>query len=414
MREPDVIVIGGGQAGLAMSQSLTARGIEHVVFERGRVGERWHSQRWPSLCLLTPNALSALPGMQHTGHDPSAFMPAHEFASYLTSYALAMNVPVIGGVEVTRVERTSYGYRVSTSAGPWRSRVVVIATGACNTPMRPAMAGTLHPSILSISPSDYRQPRQLPDGGVLVVGASATGIQLAEEIHASGRPVVLSVGNHTRVPRRYRGRDLYAWMDTSGILDDPILDTGNRDFARRQPSLQLIGSSTSRDLDLGVLHRQGVQLVGRLSAIDSMTARFRGDLAQTTASSQARKLRILDRIDDYIANQGLCVPAAAPRLRLPLAAAGDDLTLNLRRAGIRSVVWATGYIRRYPWLDVSVLDHSGEIMHRGGITAAPGLYALGLTFLRRRRSSLISGCGLDAEDLAPAIKAHLDRAAIAA
>jgi putative flavoprotein involved in K+ transport len=409
MRTTDVLIIGGGQAGLVMSRSLTARDIDHVVLERGRIGERWHSQRWHSLHLLTPNALSALPGLTHAGYAPDAFMPARAFASYLDTYARTIASPAVTNCEVTAVEQIAGGYRVSTTRGTWKSRAVVIATGACDTPFRPAMALALARSIFQLSPPDYREPGQLPAGKVLVVGASATGVQLAEEIHASGRPVLLSVGDHTRVPRRYRGRDIYTWMDTAGVLDDPILEGGNLEAARRQASLQLTGRPDNRDLDLRVLRRLGIRLTGRLIAIDGTKAGFDGDLAQTTGAAHVRMTRILDRIDNCIEARGLDVPPAAPATRTPFLAAGDVHTLDLRREGIRSVVWATGYVRRHPWLKAPVLDRSGEIIHRGGVTALPGLYVLGLTFLRRRRSSFISGCGLDAGELAPLVEAHLNR-----
>jgi len=412
MLKTDVTIIGGGQAGLVMSRSLTARGIDHVVLERGRIGERWHSERWNSLHLLTTNAHSALPGLPHKGSDPDAFMPAGAFASYLGLYAQEIAAPVMGGVAVTEVERSGCGgFRISTNVGQWQSRAVVVATGACDMPFRPAMADGLAPSIFQMVPSDYREPGQLPQGGVLVVGASSTGVQLAEEIHASGRPVTLAVGNHTRMPRRYRGRDIYVWMDAAGILDDPPLQSGNLDAARRQPSTQLIGDSHNRDLDLGVLRSQGIRLFGRLSGIDGARVEFRGDLERTTGASHVRMQRTLKRIDDFISNQGLSIPEADSGTRVPFLAASDSLALDLQRGGIGSVVWATGYIRRYPWLKVPALDHCGEIIHHGGVAPVPGLYALGLTFMRRRRSQFIDGCGLDAEDLTPAIEAHLNLSA---
>jgi len=273
------------------------------------------------------------------------------------------------------------------------------------------MADALAHSILQVSPSDYWEPAHLPKGGVLVVGASSTGAQLAEEIHASGRPVTLAVGDHTRVPRRYRGRDIYAWMAEAGILDEAPKETGNLNAARRQPSLQTVGRPDNRDLDLSILSRQGVRLTGRFAAIDGVNASFSGDLERTTATSHARMLRILDRIDACIESRGLEAPDADPAARIPFLAAGDPLTLDLRRARIQSVVWATGYIRRYPWLKVPVLDSRGEIIHRGGVTNMPGLFALGLIFQRRRRSPFIDGCGLDAEALAPMVRAHLDLSA---
>lgn len=410
MRKVDVVIIGGGQAGLAMSRSLTAEAVDHVVLERGRVGERWHSERWRSLHLLTTNAMSALPGLPHEG-DPDAFMPASAFATYLSSYARKIAAPVLSGVEVLRVEPIASGYRVSTTAGDWQSRAVVIATGACETPFRPAAANLLPGSIEQISPTTYREPGQLPPGGVLVVGASSTGVQLAEEIHASGRPVMLSVGDHTRVPRRYRGRDIFAWMEASGILDEPVIENGNVEYARRQPSLQLVGRPDNRDIHLGILRDQGVRLLGRFAGISSGSAAFSGDLDQTTAASHKRMLRCLDRIDAHIVDNGLQTTAPDTAARVPFFARGDAITLNLSREGIRSVVWATGYTRRYPWLKAPVLDHRGEINHRGGVTSLPGLFVLGLTYLRRRRSSFIDGCALDARELAPLLKTHLDLSA---
>ena len=402
MLKIDVTVIGGGQAGLAMSRCLTERGIDHVVLERGRIGERWHSERWNSLHLLTTNAHSALPGLPHMGRDPDAFMPAAAFASYLGSYAQEIAAPVMSNVTVAEVKSVGCGgFRISASAGQWQSRAVVIATGACDMPFRPAMADALASCVFQIVPSDYREPGQLPQGGVLVVGASSTGVQLAEEIHASGRPVTLAVGDHTRMPRRYRGRDIYAWMDAAGMLDDPPLASGNLDTARRQPSTQLIGDRHNRDLDLGVLRKQGIRLFGRLSGIDGAKTEFNGDLEQTTGASHVRMQRTLKRIDDFISDHRLSIPKADSEARVPFLANSDSLTLDLLRGGIRSVMWATGYVRRYPWLKVPVLNHCGEIIHHGGVTPMPGLYALGLTFMRRRRSQFIDGCGLDAEDLRP-------------
>jgi putative flavoprotein involved in K+ transport len=409
MRNPDVIIIGAGQAGLAMSRSLTAQGVDHVVLERGLIGERWYSERWKSLQLLTTNEMSALPGLPQEG-DPDAFMPAIAFAAYLQTYAHKIGAPVISGVEVTKVEPAARGYRVTTSAGQWLPRSVIIATGACDTPYRPPMARALAPSLLQISPKEYWEPNDLPKGGVLVVGASSAGMQLAEEIHASGRPVTLAVGDHTRVPRRYRGRDIYTWMETAGILDDPALEGGNLAAARHQPSLQLVGRPDNRDIDLGILGRQGIRLMGRLAGMDGIKAEFSGDLERTSAASHARMLRILDRIDDCIERRRLAAPPADPDVRIPLRVSGDPATLDLRRERIRSVVWATGYRRRYSWLNVPVLDDHGEIAQRGGITSFPGLFVLGLVFLRRRRSSFINGCGIDADEIAGDVRSFLDQA----
>lgn len=391
-----------------MSRSLSLRGVDHVVLERGRIGERWHSERWHSLNLLTTRAMSALPGLRHSG-DPDFFMPAAAFASYLEHYAHATSAPVITGAAVTGVERTGCGFRVTTTAGRWRASAVIIATGACDTPYRPPMALALPRSITQIFPASYGEPAQLPEGGVLVVGASASGAQLAEEIHASGRPVTLAVGNHTRAPRRYRGRDIYEWLETAGILDEPAVEGDRLTAARRQPALQVIGRADNRDLNLEVLHQQGIRLAGRLVAIDRMQVTFGGDLKATADYSHARMVRMLDRIDQCIDMHGYDAAPADPQARSSFAFAPDPHTIDLANSGIRTVVWATGYVRRYPWLKLPVLDEQGELVHHGGVTAVPGLYAMGLNFMRRRRSAFINGCALDAEDLAPMVQAHLDQ-----
>jgi len=405
MRKSDVVIIGAGQAGLVMSRALSARGIEHVVLERGRVGERWRSERWCSLHLLTPASLSALPGHPHIGVDPEYFLRATEFASYLTAYARWVGAPVVYGADVHAVEPLPAGFRVSSSVGIWYARAVVIATGACDVPYRPPMARNLTPEVEQLVPSHYRCPDQLAAGGVLVVGASATGVQLADEIQASGRPVTLAVGEHTRMPRRYAGMDIYAAMDLSGILDDPTPDDGP---PRQSPSPQVVGHPDHRDLDLGTLQARDVRLLGRLSGIDGLQASFAGDLAETTARSHTRLVRTLDRIDTACRHLGMTVAPSNGRAREPVLLAAEQTTLDLRRAGIRTVLWATGYIRRYPWLRVPVLNAHGEIRHRGGIASYQGLYVLGLNFMRRRRSHFIEGCGRDAAELAPMIESHLD------
>lgn len=408
MRNPDVIIIGGGQAGLVMSRCLTARGIDHVVLERGRIGERWCTERRASLTLLTTNANSVLPGLAQAG-EPHAFSHARAFADYLVRYADAMHVPAICGVKAAKVASGPCGYRVTTNAGEWMAKAVIVATGYCQIPYRPGIAASLAPSVLQIAPRDYAGPHELPDGGVLVVGASATGVQMAEEIQSSGRPVTLAVGAHTRMPRRYRGRDIYAWMEAAGILDErPKPGTEERPPT---PSLQLVGSPECRDVSLETLQKQGVRLLGRLLAVRGALTGFDGGLAQRAADSHARMLRTLNRIDAWIATKGIAAPPADPSTRAPFIAANDPLSLDLDRVGIRSVVWATGYTRAYPWLRVPVLTERGEIRNRGGITAAPGLFVLGLEFMRRRRSQFISGCGIDADEIVSHVQSYLDRAA---
>lgn len=399
-RTTDALVIGAGQAGLAMSHCLARHGIDHVLLERGRVAERWRSERWDSLRLLTPNWMSRLPGgYAHGGADPDGFMTMPEVVGFLDRYARSFAAPVQQETVVRAVRRIAGGYAVETSRGDWRARAVVIATGHCDVPLVPAMARALPPHIVQVTPSAYRNPAQLPaGGGVLVVGASASGIQLAEEIHRSGRPVTLAVGRHTRLPRRWRGRDIMAWLERIGVLDETAAQVKDLAWARRQPSLQLVGRADGTSLDLGTLRGIGVRVVGRATGIEGGVLGLADDLAETTGAAQRTLDRLLARIAAAAEAEGAPDEARPPPLVLP---GGGPERLDLAREDIRAVVWATGFRRDYAWLQVQgVLDAAGEIIHQEGVTPAPGLFALGLRFLRRRRSSFLDGVGADAEALA--------------
>lgn len=406
MHFTDIVIIGAGQAGLAMSHCLSARGIDHVVLERGRVGERWRSERWDSLRLLTPNWMTRLPAGGYDGPDPDGFMTMPETVRFLEDYALRIAAPVESGADVRSARRVGAGYHIVTDAGEWMARGLVIATGHCDLPRVPTMASRLARHIVQVVPRDYRRPDQLPEGGVLVLGASASGIQLAEEIHASGRPVTLSVGHHTRLPRRYRGHDILWWLDRLGSLRKAKADLHPHATLREEPSLQLVGSHDHRSIDLAILQRQGVQLVGRATAARGRRMRFAGDLSQTTAAADLRLIRILNGIDEA-AESGIFGRAGPREAAEPILLPGGDAAIDLDRAGIRTVVWATGYRRSYPWLDMPVLDARGEIVNEGGICPLAGLYVLGLNFMRRRNSSFIDGVGADAEALAAHIASHL-------
>ena len=400
MHHVDTVVIGGGQAGLAMSRCLTDLDVEHVVLERGRIGERWRSERWDSLTLLTPRWQSRLPGWRYRGPDPDGYMDRGELVDYLERYAASFDAPVHTGVTVTGVEPDGDGYRIDTEHGAWLCANVVLATGDCDTPYVPELADDLPGDIRQVVPTRYRNPTGLPTGGVLVVGASATGIQLASEIHASGRPVTLSVSRHTRLPRTYRGRDILWWLDRMGVFDERSADVADLDASRGQPSLQLVGTPDRSTLDLGVLTRSGVRLAGRTVAVRGTEVRFADDLIESTVAADLKLARLLLRIDEHVTAHGLdgVVDGPEPFRRIDV----DDgpESIDLRRDGIRTVVWATGFVRRYPWLRVPVLDERGEIRHQGGITPAPGLYVMGLRFLRRRNSSFIDGQKTDARELA--------------
>jgi putative flavoprotein involved in K+ transport len=401
----DVVIIGGGQAGLAMSRCLEGHGVEHVILERGRVGERWRSQSWASLRLLTPNWLNTLPGAPYAGPDPDDFMSAGAFAAQLDGFAGARTEPVRTSVLVRAVRPAGGGWLVETDQGSWTARAVVIATGACGTACVPALAERLHPSVRQLHASAYRSPAGLPMKGVLVVGASASGVQIAEEIHRSGRPVTLSAGSHTRLPRRYRGRDIFAWLEALGILDERSAEGGDLGRLRGQPSLQLVGDQHHRMLDLGALRELGVKLSGRLVEADGHRVELDGSLSETTGDAQRRLDRLLLRIEATALPRSDAAPADPPPPLNLHAPAGH---LDLKARGIGAVIWATGYRPAYPWLRVPLLDEWGEIRHEGGVTPADGLYALGLRHMRRRSSSFIRGSGRDAEELVPHIIAGLE------
>jgi len=407
MNRIDTLIIGGGQAGIAMSRALTSRGVEHVVLERGRLGERWRSERWDSLRLLTPRWLSRLSGWDpRDGRDPHGFMGRGELVRYLEDFSRIFGVPLQEGVAVRRVEQGERGFRVWTDQECWNADRVVIATGQSQAPHVPGIGRSLNGSIHQVVPSAYRNPDQLAEGGVLVVGASATGIQLAEEIHASGRPVTLAVGRHTRLPRRYRGRDVLAWLHDMGVLEQRIDAVANPAASAEQPSMQLVGTPDHRTLDLGLLARRGVRLAGRLMAGDGHRVGFADDLVENLAAADWKLAGLRLRIDRHVRRAGLEGAAPPPDPFEPGPMALGPERLDLRREGIRTVLWATGFRRDYPWLRVPVLDAAGEIRHREGITPVPGLYVLGLNFLRRRTSSFLTGVGADAEEIA----AHILRA----
>ena len=407
-RATTVVVIGAGHSGLAMSRCLTERGIDHVVLERGRVAESWRTQRWDSLRLLTPNWQNRLPGQGYTGDDPDGFLSMPEVIAFVEGYARVVDAPVQQETAVTAVRPSGDGYTVVTDQGDWRCRCVVLASGTCNLPSLPDCADGVPDGVESVSPLDYRNPDQLPDGGVLVVGAAATGVQLADEIQRSGRPVTLSVGEHVRLPRTYRGRDIQHWMEVTGRLDERYDAVDEILRARGVASPQLVGTPERTTLDLNALTATGVQLRGRLGTVRDGVAMFSGGLGNHCALADQKLRRLLDDIDDWIADQGLDAEVDPPGRPTSTAVPSEvPLTLDLTRGEIRSVVWATGFRPDLSWLEIPAFDDRGRLRHDGGVVASPGVYLLGATFLRRRRSSFIHGAGPDANDLADHLEGHL-------
>jgi putative flavoprotein involved in K+ transport len=403
-----VVVIGAGHAGLAMSRCLTERSIDHVVLERGEVANSWKTERWDSLRLLTPNWQSRLPGYGYAGPEPHGYRTMPETVAFLERYAEVISAPLQLHTAVTSLRRTESGYTIATKQGEWRSRVVVLASGACNVASVPAVAEAVPPSIATLTPMQYRNPGQLEQGGVLVVGASATGMQIAEEIQRSGRPVTLAVGEHIRMPRRYRGRDIQWWMDAAGILDQRYEEIEDLARARAVPSLQLAGYPDYRTLDLNSLTELGVKLIGRLAGIRDGKALFSGSLRNQVALSDLKMNRLLDTIDAWAMANGVEDEVEPPHRLAPTRVEGaPPLSLDLKRGEIRTIIWATGYRPDYSWLDVPVLDRKGRIRHDGGVVESPGMYQMGLQFLRRRKSALIDGAGDDARDLSAHIASFL-------
>jgi len=403
------VIVGAGHAGLAMSRCLTERSIDHVLIERGEVANSWRTERWDSLRLLTPNWLSRLPGYAYRGDDPDGFRTMPEVIDFLDTYARAVAAPVRTRTTVLSVRAADRGYVVATDQGVWRCRTVVLASGACNIPSVPKVADQVPGDIAQLTPMTYRNPDQLADGGVLVVGASASGTQLAYEIHRSGRPVTLAVGEHVRVPRSYRGRDIQWWMEAAGVLDERYDEVDDIVRARNVPSLQLTGSPERITLDLNALGDRGVTLIGRLAGISEGKAQFSGSLANQCKLADLKMNRLLDLIDDWATASGLGDTVAAPhRFEATRVADSPPLGMDLAAAGIRTILWATGYRPDFSYLDVPVFDRKGRIRHDGGVTPAPGLYVMGLQFLRRRKSALIDGAGSDARDLSAHLAAYLD------
>ncbi len=369
------------------------------MLERGEVANSWKRERWESLRLLTPNWQSRLPGHRYDGPDPDGYMTAAEVTEFIERFAKVCSAPVRTGVSVTSVRRTDDGYLVTTSSGDIHCRAVVIASGACNRPAVPQFRDAVPASVEELTPFDYRGPAQLPDGGVLVVGASATGVQLAAELAAAGRPVTLSVGEHVRLPRLYRGRDVLWWMDASRLWDQRYDEVDDLTRARRLPSPQLVGSTERTTLDLNVLTAMGVELVGRWATVRDGRALFSGGLRNVFALADLKMERLLDTFDQWARAAGRDEAVEPERFAPTSVPDSTRLQLDLRSGEMAAIVWATGFRPEYGWLDVPVIDAKGQLRHEGGVVDSPGLYALGLPVLRRRKSTFIYGIEDDAREV---------------
>jgi putative flavoprotein involved in K+ transport len=392
----DVVVIGAGHSGLAMSAWLSAHSVEHVVLERGEIANSWRHERWDSLRLLTPNWQTRLPDYRYEGSDPDGFMGSADVVQFITRYAGFIGATVRTGTAVHSVTQQGEHFHVVTGQRTWRCQAVVMANGAHGIAQVPALAANLPVSVRSMTPKDYRNPQRLDDAGVLVVGASATGLQLADEIAAAGRAVTLAVGEHIRMPRSYRGRDIQWWLTQAGILDQRFDEVDDLVRARRVPSPQLIGAP--RSLDLNALTARGVRVVGRLVGLEGHVAQFSGALRNECAMADLKQARMLDNFDALAASGALEVSDAPERFAATRVDETPRLRLDLAKERIGTVIWATGFRPDYSWLRAPVFDTKGRLRHHGGFVA-PGLYALGLNFMRRRKSSFIHGAEDDVRDL---------------
>jgi putative flavoprotein involved in K+ transport len=405
MSHADTVIIGAGQAGLALSRHLTLLGYDHVLLEQGRVGERWRSERWDSLALLTPNWANRLPG-DAPAAEPDAYLSRTEFVLGLERYARSFGAPVRERTTVLSVVRSDGAFAIRTDRGDWTATSVVIASGDCAVPAVPWFAAGVPAGVEHRHAARYASPESLQPGGVLVVGSGPSGHQIAHELASAGRDVVMAVGRHARIPRRYRGRDVWAWMHEMGDLSR-TLDHLDHDPRTRVPAtLPLDGRDGGRTLDLGILARAGVRIAGHLQGFTGRHALFSDDLAANAARADERLRRLLARIDAHVATRPDAAAFAPAELIAPLQLAPSPASIDLEAAGISTVVWATGYRPHHPWLQVAVeTGPNGRILHERGETAVDGLFVLGQRWQFRATSHQIGGVGEDAAHVAERIAA---------
>jgi putative flavoprotein involved in K+ transport len=403
-----VAVIGGGQAGLSMSYWLLRRGIEHIVLEAGLAGHEWRDRRWDTFCLVTPNWQCRLPGFPFQGPDPDGFMARDEIAAYLDEYVRSYDFPLKEHTRATRLVREDRGpFRLTTTAGQCTAEQVVVATGPYQVPRTPRLAERIPEDVTQVHSAAYRAPDTLPPGAVLVVGTGQSGCQIAEDLHLAGRRVHLSVGTAPRVARRYRARDVVAWLDEMGYYRRAISDFADADAVRFRANHYVTGRDGGHDIDLRVFAAEGMTLHGRLASVSTNgTAAFAADLERNLDAADAVSESIKDSIDAYVAEKGIDAPGE-PRRSLAWAPSGDGSgPLELRTAGVSSVVWATGFGADYRWVEVPVFNGRGYPTHRRGVTSCPGLYFLGLPWQHTWGSGRFGGVGDDARYLLDRITAH--------
>ncbi len=397
----ETVIVGGGQAGLAMSHCLSQRGREHIVLERARVAERWRTQRWDSLMFQFPNWSIELPGRSYAGSNPDGFSHKNEILTFIEDYAVWIKAPLRTEVEVLSLRPAPHPgrYLVSTSAAVFEARNVVIATGPYQRPRIPSVAAGLPPDVFQVHAADYRNPYELPSGGVLVVGSGASGCQIAEELLTAGRQVFFAIGRHRRVPRRYRGHDVFWWRRALGYLDQKAEGTPGE---RREPPPLVTGVGGGHDVDIRGYATDGMRLLGHVREIRDGRVALVGDLEESLAAGDRTYDEFMSAVDDYLRGRDIDPSGARPST-LARTMVKSAERIDIRESDIRAVVWATGYALDFRWIELPIFDVRGEPMQRRGATSAPGIYFLGLAWMHKVKSSFLYGVGEDAEHLAERI-----------
>ena len=403
-----MVIIGGGQAGLAVAHCLQQRGLPPLVLEQHRIGHAWQQQRWDSFCLVTPNWQCRLPDFPYDGDDPEGFMGRDQIVDYLQRFARKASLPVREGVRVNRLRGDGDGYRLQTSEGELVADQVVIATGGYHQPRRHAQAERLPTTVLQLDARDYLHPNQLPEGAVLVVGSGQSGCQIAEDLHLAGRQVHLSVGSAPRSPRRYRGKDVVDWLDRMGYYAMPIEAHADPTAVRSKTNHYLTGRDGGREIDLRRRALEGMELHGRLQELGRERIRFADDLEASLDEADAVYCRIRSSIDTYILSQELDAPEEAPYAPCWQPTPGPQ-PVELATENLAAVIWCTGYRSDFRWVEVPVFDGSGQPSHERGVTQALGLYFIGLPWLHTWGSGRFCGVAEDAHHIATAIDHRLQR-----
>jgi len=398
----DTIVIGGGQAGLAMSYHLRAQDREHVVLERDRVAARWHGERWDSLYFQFPNWSLQLPGYAYAGSEPDAFAHRSEVARFIEDYARFIDAPLRCGIDVQSLEldREARRFRLITNGGTFEAQRVVVATGPFQRERIPALHADFDAAIFQTSARRYRAPAQLPPGAVLIVGAGGSGCQIAEELLEAGRKVYLCVGRHRRIPRRYRGRDLLAWLEDLGTMSTPIDAFPNR---QPPPPILLTGFQGGHDMDLRELARAGAVLTGKLVAVEDGIARFDDSLEPSLAAADESSAAFVRAVDEHVRVSGIAVEEERPGLRAPTPLQSPR-SIDMKMCDVTSIIWCTGYSLDFGWIKIDVFAGDGTPQQQRGVTNCPGLYFLGLHWMHTFRSGTLFGVGGDAAYLATHIE----------